>query len=153
LKDAVFRVKHGAEWLYDAGQSMISLEHVGRLLADPPAHIKGRVRGFCDFAGPGAESVLAVCDGNSAWIEEAWRHRDTMHSVGKFLNLFLKLGLSSYQVGGDEGYEHQLMDRMAEEGFYLRRINNGSAASKPNLYANLATEWWSTGGELGLKEA
>jgi phage terminase large subunit len=79
---------------------------------------------------------------------DAWRHRDTMHSVGKFLTLFRKLGLRSYQVGGDEGYGHQLMDRMAEQGFYCKRINNGAAAAKPNLYANLAVEWWSRVGEL-----
>ena len=70
-----------------------------------------------------------------------------MHSVGKFLALFRKLGLSGWQIGGDEGYGHQLMDRMAEEGYYLRRVNNGSPASKPNLYVNLAAEWWSVVGE------
>src|SRR6516162_3943775 len=32
LKDSVFRIKHGAEWLTDAGDSMISLEHVRTLL-------------------------------------------------------------------------------------------------------------------------
>jgi hypothetical protein len=85
--------------------------------------------------------VLAVCEGNSVRIVEAWRHRDTMHSVGKFISLFRKSGLNGYQIGGDEGYGHQLMDRMAEEGYYLRRVNNGTAASKPNLYANLAAEW------------
>jgi hypothetical protein len=84
LKDSVFRIKHGAEWLYDAGDSMISLEHVRRLLADPPGVVKGKVTAFCDFAGPGDESVLAVCEGNSVRIVDAWRHRDTMHSVGKF---------------------------------------------------------------------
>jgi hypothetical protein len=36
LKDSVFRIKHGAEWLYDAGDSMISLEHVRALINDPP---------------------------------------------------------------------------------------------------------------------
>jgi hypothetical protein len=41
-----------------------------------------------------------------------------------------------------------LMDRMAEEGYYLRRVKNGTAASKPNLYANLAAESWSVVGEL-----
>jgi hypothetical protein len=148
LKDSVFRIKHGAEWLYDPGDSMISLEHVRALLADPPAIVAGKVTAFCDFAGPGDESVLAVCEGNSARIVEAWRHRDTMHSVGKFLVLFRRLGLRSYQVGGDEGYGHQLMDRMAEEGYYLKRVNNGAAASKPNLYANLGAEWWSVVGEL-----
>jgi hypothetical protein len=29
------------------------------------------------------------------------------------------------------------MDRMAEEGYFLRRINNAAVASKPNLYANV----------------
>lgn len=81
-------------------------------------------------------------------IIDAWVHRDTMHSVGKFLSWFRKLGLRGYQIGGDEGYGHQLMDRMAEEGYHLRRINNGAASSKPNLYANLAAEWWSRFGEL-----
>ena len=71
-----------------------------------------------------------------------------MHSVGKFISLFRKLGLNGYQIGGDEGYGHQLMDRMAEEGYYLKRVNNGAAASKPNLYANLGAEWWSVVGEL-----
>jgi hypothetical protein len=149
LKDSVFRIKHGAEWLYDAGDSMISLEAVRALLADPPAVVKdGKRRAFCDFAGAGDESVLGLCEGNCAWIVESWRSRDTMHSVGKFLSLFRRLWLKGYEVGGDEGYGHQLMDRMAEEGYHLRRINNGSPAAKPNLYANLSTEWWSTVGEL-----
>ncbi len=39
-----------------------------------------------------------------------------MHSVGKFLTHFRRLGLQGFQVGGDEGYGHQLMDRMVEEG-------------------------------------
>jgi hypothetical protein len=148
LKDSVSRIKHGAEWLYDAGDSMISLEHVRALLSDPPAAVAGKVTGFCDFAGSGDESVLAVCEGNSVRIVDAWRHRDTMHSVGKFLSLFRKLGLRSYEIGGDEGYRHQLMDRMAEEGYWLKRVSNGAAAAKPNLYANLAAEWWSVVGEL-----
>ena len=45
-----------------------------------------------------------------------------MNSVGRFLNHFRRLSLSNYQVGGDEGYGHQLMDRMQEEGFYLQRF-------------------------------
>jgi hypothetical protein len=38
------------------------------------------------------------------------------------------------------------MDRMAEEGFYLQRFNNGSAAKRTETYANLSAEWWSTVG-------
>jgi hypothetical protein len=32
---------------------------------------------------------------------DAWRHRDTMHSVGKFLNCFRKLGLRGWQICGE----------------------------------------------------
>jgi phage terminase large subunit len=148
LKDNVFRIKHDAEWLYDEGDSMISLEHVRALFEDPPEHVPGRPAAFCDFAGPRDESVLALCDGNRAEIVDAWRSRDTMHSVGKFLTWFRKLNLKSYQVGGDEGYGHQLMDRMQEEGFYIQRFNNGSTAKRADIYANLSVEWWSTVGQL-----
>src|SRR5260370_33588992 len=127
---------------------MIELEHVRALIDNPPEHVPGRPAAFCDFAGAGDESVLALCDGNRAEIVDAWRSKDTMHSVGKFLTLFRKLNLQSYQVGGDEGYGHQLMDRMQEEGFYLQRFNNGSLAKRSDIYANLSAEWWSTVGQM-----
>ena len=81
LKDNVYRIKHAAEWLYDAGDSMISLEHVRALIDKPPSIMHGKVSAFCDFAGAGDESVLALCEGNYARIVDAWRHRDTMHCV------------------------------------------------------------------------
>jgi phage terminase large subunit len=150
LKDNVFRIKHSAEWLYDAGDSMISLDHVRALIDNPPPFVPGPKTAFCDFAGPGDESVLALCEGNRVTIEPdwCWRSRDTMHSVAKFLTLFRRLGLSGWQAGGDEGYGHSLMDRMAEESFHLKRINNGSQAERADIYYNLSAEWWSTVGQL-----
>jgi hypothetical protein len=53
-----------------------------------------------------------------------------------------------WQIGGDEGYGHQLMDRMAEQDFHLRRVNNGSPANRNDIYANLSAERWSTVGQL-----
>jgi hypothetical protein len=153
LKDNVFRIKHDAEFLYDAGEAMIALEHVRVLLEDPPPHTPGRPVAFCDFAGPGDESVLALCDGNRAEIVDAWRSRDTMNSVGRFLSHFRRLRLAGYDIGGDEGYGHQLMDRMQEQGFYLRRFNNGSPAKRTEIYANLAAEWWSIAGQLIERKA
>jgi phage terminase large subunit len=148
LKDSVFRIKHGAEWLYDAGDSMISLEHIRALIDNPPTFAPGPTSAFCDFAGAGDESVLATCNGNRAEIVDAWRSRDTMQSVGKLLTLFRKLNLQGYQIGGDEGYGHQLMDRLQEEGFFLQRINNGSPAKRADIYFNLSAEWWSSVGQL-----
>ena len=148
LKDSVFAIKHDARFLYDAGDSMISLEHVRAIIDTPPKIVHGKVSAFCDFAGSGDESVLGLCEGNSTRIVDAWRHRDTMHSVGKFLSWFRRLNLQGYQIGGDEGYGHQLMDRMSEEGFYLKRVNNGSPALRNDIFANLSAEWWSTVGSL-----
>jgi hypothetical protein len=69
-----------------------------------------------------------------------------MHSVGKFLNWFRKLRLQGWQIGGDEGYGHQLMARIAEQDFHLHRVNNGSQANRSDIFANLSAEWWSTVG-------
>jgi len=150
LKASVFAIKHDAQFLYDAGDSMISLEHVRALVDNPPAFVPGPTTGFCDFAGPGDESVFALCTGNRVTIEPewCWRSRDTMSSVGRFLTLFGKLNLQSYQIGGDAGYGFQLMDRMAEEGFHLQRFNNGSTAERSEIFFNLSAEWWSTVGQL-----
>src|SRR4030088_459484 len=71
-----------------------------------------------------------------------------MNSVGRFLTLFRKLDRQRCQTGGDEGYGHQLMDRMQEQNFYLQRFNNGSPAKRSDIYANLSAEWWSTAGQL-----
>jgi phage terminase large subunit len=148
LKASVFAIKHAAEFLFDEGDSMISLEHVRALGDNPPPFIPGPKFAFCDFAGPGAASVLALCEGNRVSIVEAWRNRDTMHSVGKLLTIFKWLNLQGYQIGGDEGYGHQLIDRMAEEGFRLKRFNNGAQAKRSDLFTNLSAEWWSTVSQL-----
>jgi hypothetical protein len=149
LKASVFAIKHDAQWLYDAGDSMISLESCRALLANQPAFIPGPVSAFCDFAASGDESVFSVCEGNRITIEPewCWRSRDTMHSVGKFLTLFRKFNLQGWQIGGDAGFGHQLMDRMAEEGFHLQRFNNGSPAKQPEIFFNLSAEQWSEIGQ------
>ena len=41
LKDSVFKIKHDCQSLYDAGDSMISLEFVRALVANPPAFHTG----------------------------------------------------------------------------------------------------------------
>jgi hypothetical protein len=64
-----------------AGDLMISLDHVRALIHNPPQHVLGKVTGFCDFAGPGAESVFATCDGTRAQIIKAWRNPDTMPAL------------------------------------------------------------------------
>jgi hypothetical protein len=148
LKDSVFRIKHSAEFLYDAGDSIISLESVRALVANPPPFVLGPKTAFVDFAGAGDETALGLCEGNRVWIEDSWRSRDTMNSVGKLRHHFARLGLKASHVGGDQGFGYQLMDRLDELGFRMHRVSNGAAAEKDEIYFNLAAESWSTVGEL-----
>jgi hypothetical protein len=46
LKSNIYAIKHNAEFLYDAGEAMISLEHVRALLAHPPTHSSARPGGL-----------------------------------------------------------------------------------------------------------
>jgi hypothetical protein len=48
-----------------------TLDLARALLAKPPEHIPDQLTAFCDFAGPGDESVLAICNGNRAEIVDA----------------------------------------------------------------------------------
>jgi phage terminase large subunit len=205
LKDNIFRIKHGAEFLYDEGLSMISLAHVRgllraqkeprtdlgatvakpvrtpedveretykRLFVDPPRAepnadrqlaasraetgdfegsvriIAGPIWAFCDFAGGGDYNAFAVCEGNVAWIEDDWREKDTMATVGRFVKLFERLGLVGWQIGGDQGFGGALMDRLAEKGYHLKRVRNGEPAKNKKDFFNLSAEQWSTVGKL-----
>jgi hypothetical protein len=52
LKDSVFAIKHNARFLYDAGDSMISLEYVRAVIDKPPAIVHGRPTAFVISLAP-----------------------------------------------------------------------------------------------------
>jgi hypothetical protein len=62
--------------------------------------------------------------------------------------LFRKLNLQGWQLGGDSGFGHSILDRMAEQGYHLKRFDNGSPAKQPEIFFNLSAEQWSTVGQL-----
>ena len=69
--------------------AVIPLGFVERCLANPPTFAgAGTVKAFCDFAAGGDENVLAVRRGNKVDIIAAWREKDTMRTVGRFIQLF-----------------------------------------------------------------
>jgi hypothetical protein len=146
---STFRIKHLSEFLYDSGQSVISLEHVRALLNDPPAFIPGSVGAFADFSAGGDESVLSICGGNSVEIADAWRHKDTMSNIGRFIANFQKHNLRGFEIGGDAGGMGVVMlDRLAENGFHLKHVHNGSPAQRSESFADLAAESWATVAQL-----
>ena len=131
----------------DADGCVIPLAFVERNLANPPAFAdNGDVQAFCDFAAGGDENVLAVRRGNRVEVVAAWREQDTMKAVGRFIQLFREQGLTPAQISGDEGgLGIVICDRLAESGWPIQRVNNGSQASKPEAYANKGAEIWFEG--------
>jgi len=104
------------------------------------------VAAFCDFAAGGDENVLAVRRGNKVGIVAAWRERDTMKAVGRFIQLFREQKLSGQDIAADEGGLGIVMcDRLAESGWHVQRVNNGASADNADAYANKAAEIWFEG--------
>jgi len=128
----------------DADSCVIPLVFVEKLLASPPAFVdNGQVQAFCDFAAGGDENVLAVRRGNRVELVACWREADTMKMIGRFIQLFQEQGLAASQISGDEGgLGGPVCDRLAESGWPIHRVNNGSPARKPEAYSNLAAETW-----------
>jgi len=127
----------------DADGCVIPLAFVERNLASPPMFAAGDVQAFCDFAAGGDENVLAVRRGNRVEIAASWREQDTMKAVGRFIQLFREQELTQGQISGDEGgLGIVICDRLAESGWQIQRVNNGSAADKPEAYANKGAEIW-----------
>jgi len=128
----------------DADGCVIPLQFVERLLAKPPTFADdGSASAFCDFAAGGDENVFAVRRGNRVEIVAAWREQDTMKAVGKFIQLFREQKLTPDQISADEGgLGIVICDRLAENGWHVNRVNNGSAAAKPEAYANTGAEIW-----------
>jgi hypothetical protein len=67
-----------------------------------------------------------------------------MATVGRFIGHFKRLGLQGWQIGGDQGFGGALMDRMAEQGWHLKRVRNGDPAKAKKDFFNADAERWST---------
>jgi hypothetical protein len=128
----------------DADGCVIPLAFVERLLANPPAFTDdSTVAAFVDFSAGGDETVLAVRRGNRVEIVTAFREPDTMKTLGRLIQLFREQNLKPENISGDAGgLGLPMIDRLAENDWQIQRVNNGSAASKPDAYANLAAQTW-----------
>jgi hypothetical protein len=126
----------------EANAFVMPLELVRRTLDSPPPHRSGDVSAFCDFAAGGDENILAIRRGNKIEIAAAWRERDTMASVGRFIAEFRRAGLAQEEIFGDDGgLGRPVMDRMWELGWQINRVNFGGTPHDP-AYKNRGAEMW-----------
>jgi len=124
----------------------LAAAHLERCLKHPPEYHHGPTHAFCDFAAGGDENVLAVARGNKVEILAAWKDADTMRAVGRFIQLFRAHNIEPSDISCDGGgLGIPMADRLKENGWPVRRINNGSPAKDAQSYANLGAEIWMTG--------
>jgi len=122
---------------------IINLNQIQNCYNTPPQYKPGvRVAGV-DFAAGGDANVLCIRDGNKVLPMIAWRERDTMAAVGRFIVEFKKAGLEAGNIYADaSGLGMVMCDALAESGWQVNRVNFGSAAYDNDAYTNRSAEMW-----------
>jgi len=127
--------------------ALLTLSEYEKCVENPPKFLGGERHAFCDFAGGRAKNVLAVRDGNKAWIEHKWVEANEMTAVGEFVRLFKKLqreiGLKAEEVDGDgDGLGGPMVRRIQELGWNINDFHGGSAPRFNDRYADAWSEAW-----------
>lgn len=156
LQDPFIRSAYFAEFMPFVEDSLVSLAEIEECLADPPTARPGARHVWCDFAAGGDENVVGVAHGNRVWIADAWRERNTMSAVGRFIQAFERLkreiGLKPEEIEGDaDGNGRGLVDRIRECGWNILDFHANSPAFEPQKFRNRSSEVWFNGCE-GIKE-
>jgi len=122
---------------------IINLNQLQNCITSPPDFKPGTKTAGVDFAAGGDCNVLCVRDGNKVLPLIAWRERDTMSAVGRFIVEFKKHGLKAEDIYADaSGLGMPMCDALAEAGWEVQRVNFGSTAYDPEAYTNRAAEMW-----------
>jgi hypothetical protein len=122
---------------------VINLTQLQNCHNTPPRFKPGvRIAGV-DFAAGGDQNVICISDGNKILPMIAWREKDTMAAVGRFIVEFKKAGLEANNIYADaSGMGMVMCDALAESGWIVNRVNFGATAYDNNAYTNRSAEMW-----------
>jgi len=122
---------------------VINLTQLQNCYNTPPRFKPGvRIAGV-DFAAGGDQNVICISDGNKILPMIAWREKDTMAAVGRFIVEFKKAGLEANNIYADaSGMGMVMCDALAESGWAVNRVNFGATAYDNNAYTNRSAEMW-----------
>ena len=143
----IFRSMHLAEFTDLDSSCIMSLGVLRNAIDNPPfPQPKGEKCAFFDFAAGGDENVFALREGNKVRIIEAWRDRDTVQAVRKFIRLARDLGLTASQCWGDgDGLGLAMINQFKDEYYSINSFRGGMPALDTELYTNLISEVWILG--------
>jgi len=122
---------------------VINLNQLQNCYNAPPRFKPGIRMAGVDFAAGGDQNVICISDGNKILPMIAWREKDTMAAVGRFIVEFKKAGLEANNIYADaSGMGMVMCDALAESGWSVNRINFGATAYDNNAYTNRSAEMW-----------
>lgn len=152
LQDPFIRSAYFAEFMPFVEGGLISLSDIEECLADPPGARPGERHARLDFAAGGDENAIGMRVGNRVWIADAWRDKNTMSAVGRFIRGLEKLkadfGLRPEEVEGDaDGNGRGMVDRIRECGWPILDYHANSQAFDPTKFRNRESENWYNGTE------
>lgn len=143
-----FASAHDAEFTMDGQFLVIDPEALqAAILLQPRAtETGGETVAFFDFARGGDENVFALRKGNKIRIVDAWRQRDTVQAVRRFILLAEENGVQPAQCFGDaDGLGGPMVDQFKDERFPINEFHGGASALDPVNYENLISEVWIQG--------
>ena len=98
---------------------------------------------FCDFAAGRDENVLAIRSGNKLLELDAWREKNTVAAVGRFIISFRKYNLRAEQIWGDNGgIGHSMCDMLSDAGWAINRFDFGAASARDDVFVSRGAEIW-----------
>jgi len=122
---------------------VINLNQLQNCYNAPPRFKPGVRKAGVDFAAGGDQNVICISDGNKILPMIAWREKDTMAAVGRFIVEFKKAGLEASNIYADaSGMGMVMCDALAESGWSVNRVNFGASAYDNNAYTNRSAEMW-----------
>lgn len=146
VDSALYRSAVLAEFASGDVDGLIQLEHVDRLLRNPPEWRHGQVVAGIDLSASvsGDESVIVVRNGNKITQIIAWHDADAMRVSGRCLVELARLGVPRENVFADSGgLGAGIVSRMQEVGWPVRGIQfGGRPLVASERVANRMTELW-----------
>jgi hypothetical protein len=135
---------HFSEFMDEDGPGIIiSAGSLRACLDGEIKHVSGSRVAFCDWASGGDENCIAVADGNKAELIRCWRDTDPIRACKDFISEFQRLRLIPAEIFGDgSGMGSVMIAYLAEMGWRIMAIHNGSPAQDEDHYANRGSEMW-----------
>jgi len=146
----LFRSMHLAEFT-EGGEFLLITQTALRaaLNLQPQPHHAGEKVGFCDFARGGDENVFAIRWGSDVRIIDAWREKDTVQAVRRFIRLAKENTFCPIESGAiwadADGLGGPMVDQFRDQGFPVNEFHGGAAPTDRENYSNLISEVWIQG--------